>query len=1632
MKKEFIAGSGGGGGKGGGGGSRTPSTDPDSLNSRSFGRIVDLISEGEIEGLVDDGFVNPISGATDSWMRSIFLDNTPLKNADGTVNFDDTIVKVNNGTSDQPVLQGFVQAANIISNPQSGVEIDSSGQTFNITDTSVDSVVFLLSVPTLQKIKNNGDTLGTQFIFKFQRSLANGAFQDLNIAGTGVNQTIRGRTADLYQKQYEFDISSIPEASFPVRFKILRVSDSDTTFMNNNSDFISHTSKFFITSHTLVKEQGDNFSGTYVHSNGSGGSGTLLTITSTGNHNLEVGDGIGCELQNSNNTRTVVASVISETVFTAQHTQSANVSGTITFGRRFNYPDCAVLGLRIDAEQFNSVPKRSYLIKGIKVKIPNGVTVRDDGSINYPNNYVFNGTLGAAQWTTDPAWCLFDLLTSQRFGCGDFISASQLDIYSFYAASVYCSEQVTFQDRLATGVITTITEPRFSLNVNIQTRQDVFKVINSLCSVFRAMPLYMSGNFSLIQDKANINPSFLFTDSNVTDDGFTYSGSSSKTRATVIVVKYFDLELRDAAYEQIIDNDALAKYGAVTKNIDSFGVTSRHQARRLGKWFLTTLKTETEMISFTTTIQAGALLTPGQIVEVQDSVKSGVRRGGMIAGVETVNGNSVIEIDNVQDLPTLTAGLGGSLTVILPDGQISKKTIVSINTSTKKITTVGRFTKKIQDSNGNSPFLDNTRQDNPVYTDTFQNADPNVGSFWIIETTGTSAAIQSQLYKVVGVEEDDDFKYVVTGVLHNESKYAAVEALETIEHRDITNLDLIPSSPADWATDTGGVTYPIEQLYKHRNQVKVRVLLAWKPVLGVNRYELRYQKDASGFQTVNVQNPSFSIEDINVSTSTGSATFDFEVRSVSASGKKSSTPLLKNNFTVVGKNAKPSQVNSDFSASLDPQIGIVLTWTPLVATYPNFADLDIRGYIIYEGTYGSGTLIGEFKATSVSIPTLPASTDTTKTFSIKAVDDDGNVSNSARVTTLTLQNPNAPTGLSGQYQDDNYVLNWNASVVSGNRFAIKEYDVFQGNTLLATVNSLSFSLPVTWSTTQEFKVKARDITGRESALTVLNVSFVKTAAPNISYSYEGQKIRLSWVKPTEGSTKIKDYVIKSSATNIIDFGLATDLDVISSESYLLDIDHSELNATTSRRYWVVARDTNNVLGEIARTGVTNYPDVSLTAPPAPNNLTAVIKGISAFIQWEEVPIATLNGKTNGIPIAFYKIYRENAGASSVTTADFQQNATSLIEEVTWSDATQRYFVRAVDINGNDGSLSSVDFTVVNPSPVTNLTDEIIDNNVLLRWTESAVSSNQLPIKHYNIYRNNLGNLVGQKLGTFTTVFENVGGNFEYILKPVNSAGNEGTQASVVANVNQPPDFVLTQDFSSSFNGTIVNGFVEADGLFFCLNSSRTWKEHFDPNNNDTSRTFGVYGASTIYALPSENSGSYEEIIDTGATIDSTRIETTIGLIASETVGDGLTITPHIFTSPDNVTYTSRGLGNANVIASNFRYIKLQYGFVGAGNNDLIKVSSIRVKTFLKRKTDQGRVSVSQSDSQGTGKQVSFSETFVDVDSIQLTIQGSSSSAKYAIYDFVDSANPQNGFKVFLFDTSGNGVAGTVDFTVRGV
>ena len=82
---KYVAGAGGGGGKGGGGGG-TPTEADDTLQSIQFANVLDLISEGEIQGL-DDG------------NKSIFLDNTPVQNADGSNNFSGYSVTTRNASA---------------------------------------------------------------------------------------------------------------------------------------------------------------------------------------------------------------------------------------------------------------------------------------------------------------------------------------------------------------------------------------------------------------------------------------------------------------------------------------------------------------------------------------------------------------------------------------------------------------------------------------------------------------------------------------------------------------------------------------------------------------------------------------------------------------------------------------------------------------------------------------------------------------------------------------------------------------------------------------------------------------------------------------------------------------------------------------------------------------------------------------------------------------------------------------------------------------------------------------------------------------------------------------------------------------------------------------------------------------------------------------------------------------------------------------------------------------------------------------------------------------------------------------------------------------------------------------------
>ena len=509
------------------------------------------------------------------------------------------------------------------------------------------------------------------------------------------------------------------------------------------------------------------------------------------------------------------------------------------------YPNTAHIAIRFDAETFPTIPRRMFKLRGTKIKIPHNATVRTDGSLSYSGT--FNGTFKTdTVWTNDPAWILYDLLTTSK-GFGDQIDTTQLDVFSFYSASVYCAEQV--DDGLGG------TEPRFSCNVVIQNQKQAYNLINDLCSVMRVMPFYSAGTISITQDRPT-DPSYLFNLSNVTEQGFSYSSSSKNSKVTVVNVGYFDNETQQIEYETVEDTALQAKYGIVTKNLKGFATTSRGQAARLGKWFLYTQSNEAELVTFVTTLESGTLVRPGAVINIADPLRAGVRRGGRIkTGVSTTQ--IIVDDENNTDL---TSSGSATLSVILADGTLETRTIDSI--SGKTITVSSAFSST-----------------------------PPSNSVWVIE----NSTVQLQTFRVIGVTEIAQLNYQITAVVHNPTKYANVEDGAALATRTITTLTEIKPSPSNLQSS--------EQIVVFNNRAVSKLFIQWQPISGVTEYMVQYRFDNENFITQRITRPDFTIFE------TKKGTYEIRVFSYNALGKPSITPATTT-ITTVGKTAVPADVQN--------------------------------------------------------------------------------------------------------------------------------------------------------------------------------------------------------------------------------------------------------------------------------------------------------------------------------------------------------------------------------------------------------------------------------------------------------------------------------------------------------------------------------------------------------------------------------------------------------------------------------------------------------------------------------------------------------------------------------------------------
>ena len=766
---------------------RTPIREDDSLQSEQFANVLDLLCEGEIQGLED--------GA-----KSVFLEDTPVQNPDDSYNFDNFGIAAVYGTQGQPPIA--TQFGGIEVERSVNVEIFNSnpaGVTRQITNTDVDKIRVTIAIPQMFEAKDNGDVVGNAVNIRVQLQYNGGGYNTI------FNDKISGKCSSRYLRDYIVDI----DGAFPVDLRVLRLSDDST---NNNKP-----NKTILSSYTEITTD------------------------------------------------------------------------------KLAFPNSALVGLRFSSKQFSSIPRRKYLIRGTKVRIPSNGTVDTTtypGRISYSG--LFDGTLSAATWTSDPAWCLFDLLTDTRYGCG--VPEASLDLFDFYEISRYCSELV---DDGKGGQ-----EPRFSLNLSINSRDEVYNVIQQLTSIFRGISYYGAGSLVLRQDKP-ADSQYLLGPSNVVDGLFTYSGTAEKARHTCATVGWQSYEgLGEIEYEYVEDHDAVAKYGIVNKDVRAIGCYSQGQAHRLGKWLLISERLLSETVSFAVSIDAGIAVTPGIVIDIADPLRAGTRRSGRVSSATT----TVVTIDSDTDL-SVNLAASPTLSVLLPTGLVETKTISSI--AGTAITVSEAFSEA-----------------------------PQAQAIYLIQTSD----IQSQQYRVVSVAEGSDGTVGVTAVAYNESIYAAVEQDIELTQRDITNLNGTPTAPE--------ALNGSEFLYQEGQTVHTGFDVSWQhDRQNLNEFRVRYRIDEDNFEEIVTSNPSVTLRTLRA------GTLEVQVRASNYLGKQSATASAT--FTLVGKTEVPGDVQNlsiepisansarlrwDQTVDLDVKVnGLVhvkhSNLTDGSATWPNSVDL---------------------------------------------------------------------------------------------------------------------------------------------------------------------------------------------------------------------------------------------------------------------------------------------------------------------------------------------------------------------------------------------------------------------------------------------------------------------------------------------------------------------------------------------------------------------------------------------------------------------------------------------------------------------------------------------------------------------
>ncbi|EIM3465703.1 host specificity protein J, partial [Escherichia coli] len=315
------------------------------------------------------------------------------------------------------------------------------------------------------------------------------------------------------------------------------------------------------------------------------------------------------------------------------------------------YPNTAIVGLQVDAEQFGGQQMTvNYHIRGRIIQVPSNY---DPEKRTYSG--IWDGSLKPA-YSNNPAWCLWDMLTHPRYGMGKRLGAADVDKWALYAIAQYCDQ--TVPDGFGG------TEPRMTFNAYLSQQRKAWDVLSDFCSAMRCMPVWNGQTLTFVQDRPS-DVVWPYTNSDVVVDdngvGFRYSFSALKDRHTAVEVNYTDPQNGwQTSTELVEDPEAILRYGRNLLKMDAFGCTSRGQAHRAGLWVIKTGLLETQTVDFTLGSQ-GLRHTPGDIIEICDNDYAGTMTGGRILSIDAAS--RTLTLDREVTLPET-----GAATVNLING----------------------------------------------------------------------------------------------------------------------------------------------------------------------------------------------------------------------------------------------------------------------------------------------------------------------------------------------------------------------------------------------------------------------------------------------------------------------------------------------------------------------------------------------------------------------------------------------------------------------------------------------------------------------------------------------------------------------------------------------------------------------------------------------------------------------------------------------------------------------------------------------------------------------------------------------------------------------------------------------------